>query len=51
MIGPSQRPQSDNIQESKEAELHDPAGCEPAIPTRQRSQFHALDGEVTEIGS
>jgi hypothetical protein len=42
MISPTQRPPPDNTQPSQEADIHAPAGFEPAIPASERPQILAL---------
>jgi hypothetical protein len=50
VIGPSQRPLPDNTQNSQEKDIHPSAGFEPAIPTSEQPQTHALDRAATGIG-
>jgi hypothetical protein len=47
-MGPSQRPLPENTQHSKETDIHDPAGLEPATPGSQWLQTHALHRVATE---
>jgi hypothetical protein len=49
-IVPSQRPLADSTQRSQEKDVHAPVGFEPANPTSERQQTHALDWAATEIG-
>jgi len=45
----SQRPLPDNTQQSQEADIHAPAGFEPAIPASERTQTDALDSAASGI--
>ena len=50
MISPSQKPLPDNTQHSKERDINDPEGFEPAIPASEQPQNHAYDRAATGIG-
>ena len=49
MISPTLRPLPDNTQQSQQRPIPS-AGFEPAIPTSERPQTHALDRAATGIG-
>ena len=44
-----QRPLPDSTQHSQEADIHAPAGFEPAIPASERPQTDALDSAASGI--
>ena len=50
LIGPSQRPISDNTQHSKETDTHAPAEFEPANPASERLQPHSVGGALGSGG-
>ena len=50
VIGLSQSPLSENTQHIHATDILPPAGFEPAIPSSERPQTHALDLSATGIG-
>jgi len=51
VISSSQRPLSDNTQQSQETNIHAPVGFEPTISAGERPQTYVLDRAATGIGT